>query len=69
MQGKDIYVRNYYSTKAFFDVMPGQRSVHAVTAAVGRCRRAHVSGALGGSGRPPACACPWCVVCLITLLC
>jgi hypothetical protein len=24
MQGKDIYVRNYYSTKAFFDKLPGE---------------------------------------------
>jgi len=24
-QGKDIYVRNYYSTKAFFDKLPGQQ--------------------------------------------
>ena len=22
-QGKDVYVRNYYSTKAFFDKLPG----------------------------------------------
>ena len=24
-QGKEVYIRNYYSTKAFFDKLPGQQ--------------------------------------------
>ena len=24
-QGKEVYVRNYYSTKAFFDKLPGEQ--------------------------------------------
>lgn len=36
MQGKDIYIRNYYSTKALFDVMPGGCGTGGAGSGVGR---------------------------------